>query len=64
MDFGQFKMKDMFDRNSRMYFFCMVLSYSRMRFVYFSREPFRTKTAVDAHKFALCDRGLQCIQRL
>ena len=42
----------MYDRNIRVYFFCMVLSYSRMRFVYFSREPFRTKTAVDAHKFA------------
>lgn len=52
VDFGQFKMKDMYDRNIRVYFFCMVLSYSRMRFVYFSREPFRTKTAVDAHKFA------------
>ena len=52
VDFGQFKMKDMYDRNIRVYFFCMVLSYSRMRFVYFSREPFSTKTAVDAHKFA------------
>lgn len=52
VDFGQFKMKDMYDRNIRVYFFCMVLSYSRMRFVYFSREPFCTKTAVDAHKFA------------
>ena len=52
VDFGQFKMKDMYDRNIRVYFFCMVLSYSRMRFVYFSREPFCTKTAVDAHKYA------------
>ena len=43
---------DYYDRNIRVYFFCMVLSYSRMRFVYFSREPFRTKTAVDAHKYA------------
>ena len=42
VDFGQFKMKDMYDRNLWVYFFCMVLSYSRMRFVYFSREPFRT----------------------
>lgn len=52
VDFGQFKMKDMYDRHVRVYFFCMVLSYSRMRFVYFSREPFRTKTAIEAHKFA------------
>ena len=52
VDFGQFKMKDMYDRNLWVYFFCMVLSYSRMRFVYFSREPFRTQTAIDAHKYA------------
>lgn len=51
VDFGQFKMKDMYDRHVRIYFFCMVLSYSRMRFVYFSREPFRTKTAIEAHKY-------------
>lgn len=52
VDFGQFKMKDMYDRNLWVYFFCMVLSYSRVRFVYFSREPFRTKTAIEAHKYA------------
>ncbi len=52
VDFGQFKMKDMYDRNIRVYFFCMVLSYSRMHFVYFSREPFRTKTAIMAHDYA------------
>ena len=50
--FEKFKMKDMYDRNLWVYFFCMVLSYSRMRFVYFSREPFRTKTAIEAHKYA------------
>lgn len=52
VDFGQFKMKDMYDRYVRVYFFCMVLSYSRMRFVYFSRDPFRTKTAIEAHQYA------------
>ena len=52
VDFGQFKMKDMYDRYIRVYFFCMVLSYSRMRFVYFSRDPFRTKTAIEAHQYA------------
>lgn len=52
VDFGQFKMKDMYDRHVRVYFFCMVLSYSRMRFVYFSRDPFRTKTAIEAHQYA------------
>ncbi len=52
VDFGQFKMKDMYDRHVRVYFFCMVLSYSRMRFVYFSREPFCTKSAIEAHRYA------------
>ena len=52
VDFGQYRMKDMYDRNLVIYFFCMVLSYSRMRFVYFSREPFKTKTAVIAHNMA------------
>lgn len=52
VDFGQYRMKDMYDRNLVIYFFCMVLSYSRMRFVYFSREPFKTKTAIAAHNMA------------
>ena len=52
VDFGQFNMKDMYDRHIKVYFFCMVLSYSRMRFVYFSREPFTTRTAIQAHQYA------------
>ncbi len=52
VDFGQFRMKDMYGKQVRVYFFCMVLSYSRMHFVYFSREPFKTKTAIDAHEYA------------
>lgn len=52
VDFGQFKMKDMYGMNVRVYFFCMVLSYSRMHFVYFSREPFNTTTAIEAHEYA------------
>ena len=52
VDFGQFKMKDMYDRTTRVYFFCMVLSYSRMHFVYFHPEPFTTETAIRAHEYA------------
>ena len=40
VDFGQSKMLDMYGRQIRVYFFCMVLSFSRMHFVYFSAEPF------------------------
>lgn len=36
VDFGQFRMKDMYGKQLRVYFFCMVLSYSRMHYVYFS----------------------------
>ena len=36
----------------RVYFFVMVLSYSRMKFVYFSYEPFTTASAIEAHKLA------------
>ena len=52
VDFGQCKMKDMYGRTIRVYFFCMVLSYSRMRFVYFQNHPFTTETAIKAHEFA------------
>ena len=52
VDFGQYRMKDMYGKQMRVYFFCMVLSYSRMHYVYFSREPFATQTAIEAHEFA------------
>lgn len=52
VDFGQMKMVDMYDRVVVVYFFCMVLSYSRMRFVFFSRKPFTTDTAIQAHNRA------------
>ncbi|MDD6237117.1 MAG: DDE-type integrase/transposase/recombinase [Clostridiales bacterium] len=47
VDFGQFRMKDMYGKQVRVYFFYMVLSYSRMHYVYFSRE-----TAIEAHEYA------------
>lgn len=52
VDFGQSKMLDMYGRQIRVYFFCMVLSFSRMHFVYFSAEPFNTGTAIKAHEYA------------
>ena len=52
VDFGQYRMKDMYGKQMRVYFFCMVLSYSRMHYVYFSREPFATQTAIQAHEYA------------
>jgi len=52
VDFGQYRMKDMYGKSVRVYFFCMVLAYSRMHYVYFSRDPFTTKTAIQAHEYA------------
>lgn len=45
-------MKDLYGKPVRVYFFCMVLAYSRMHYVYFSREPFTTQAAIQAHEFA------------
>ncbi len=52
VDFGQFKMMDMYGKDARVYFFCMVLAYSRMHYLYFSREPFTTSEAIKAHEYA------------
>ncbi|MGL6177917.1 MAG: DDE-type integrase/transposase/recombinase, partial [Tannerellaceae bacterium] len=52
VDFGQFKLLNMYGHNVRVYFFCMIMSYSKMKFVYFVSEPFTTKTAIEAHDHA------------
>ena len=52
VDFGQYKLKDMYGKPVRVYFFCMVLSYSRMKFAFFSADPFTAATAVQAHEMA------------
>lgn len=52
VDFGQYKLKDMYGINRRVYFFVMLLSYSNLRFYYFSAQPFTSKTAILAHQYA------------
>lgn len=52
VDFGQYKLKDMYGINRRVYVFVMVLSYSNLRFYYFSAQPFTSKTAILAHQYA------------
>lgn len=52
VDYGQYVMKTMYGKNIRVYFFCMVLSYSRMKFAYFSTEPFDATKTVIAHQYA------------
>lgn len=52
VDYGQYVLKSMYGNNVRVYFFCMVLSYSRMKFVYFSPEPFDAESTIEAHMYA------------
>ncbi len=51
-DFGQYKLTNMYGVPVKVYFFCMVLSYSRMKFVYFSAEPFDGLLTAYAHEKA------------
>lgn len=52
VDFGQYVMKTMYGNNIRVYFFVMMLSFSRMKFVYFSVESFTAKKVIEAHNYA------------
>ncbi len=52
VDFGQEKLLNMYGVPVKVYFFCMVLSYSRMKFVYFSAEPFDGLLTAYAHEKA------------
>ena len=49
VDFGQYVMKTAYVRNVRIYFFTMVLSYSRMKYAYFSVDPFDAKKTIEGH---------------
>ena len=52
VDFGQYNMPNMYGGVNKVYFFCMVLSYSRMKYVYFLPEPFDSLTFAYAHELA------------
>lgn len=52
IDFGQYKMKDMYGKNRILYFFVMVLRYSQLKYVYFSTTDFNSEKAIEAHKNA------------
>ena len=51
-DMGQTKLKDMYGGEVKIFFFCMLLSFSRMKFVYLSAEPFTTNRFIYAHEKA------------
>ena len=52
VDFAQYKIKDMYGINRRVYFFVMVMRYSHLKYVYFSSQPFNSLMAIEAHKNA------------
>lgn len=52
VDFGQYVMKTIYGRNIRIYFFSMNLSYSRMKFAYFSVDPFDARKTIESHIYA------------
>ena len=52
VDFGECNMLTSQDKRIKVHFFCIVLSRSRYKFVYFQNQPFTAKTAVYAHELA------------
>lgn len=52
VDFGQYKILDMYGKRRLLYFIVIVLRYSQLKYVYFSTEDFNTKKAITAHKNA------------
>ncbi|MDE5910469.1 MAG: IS21 family transposase [Lachnospiraceae bacterium] len=52
VDFGEKWVRRADGGSVKVYFFVMVLSRSRYKFVYFSRTPFTTVTAIYAHQLA------------
>ena len=53
-DFGQYLLVSAEKKRKKVYFFVMMLSRSRMKFVYFLDRPFSSSDAVDAHEAAFC----------
>jgi transposase len=53
-DFRQYPLVSVEKRRKKVYFFVMMLSRSRMKFVYFLDRPFTASDAVDAHEAAFC----------
>jgi len=52
VDFGEYNMTDVNGHRKKVYFFAMVLSRSRYKFVVFNEHPFTTETAIAAHEAA------------
>lgn len=56
-DFGEYNMTDTWGHRKKVYFFAMVLSRSRYKYVSFSDTPFTTLAAIEAHEEAFAFFG-------
>jgi len=52
IDFGEYNMTDVDGRRKKVYFFAIVLSRSRFKFVFFDEHPFTAETAIASHETA------------
>jgi hypothetical protein len=52
VDFGEYNMTDVDGQRKKVYFFAIVLSRSRYKFVFFSEHPFISETAISEHEDA------------
>ncbi len=52
VDFGQYHLRSSDRGRKKVYFFVMMLSRSRMKYVYFLDKPFTTDTTIEAHENA------------
>lgn len=57
VDFGQYNMRTYNGKRKKVYFFAMVLSRSRFKFVWFEDTPFTTDDVIDAHEKAFAFFG-------
>ena len=57
VDFGEYNMTDVDGHRKKVYFFAMVLSRSRFKFVIFNEHPFTTEAAIAAHEAAFAFLG-------
>ena len=51
-DFGEYYLRNSEAKKKKVHFFTMMLSRSRMKYVYFSSIPFTTDTTINAHEAA------------
>jgi transposase len=49
VDFGCYNMKTSHGTVKKVYFFCMVLSRARQKYIYYQSQPFTAKTTIDCH---------------